>query len=81
MIYRETGFLAVVRFGSASTPSPPPHLPVSKLDLRHTGRDRGEGGRGGAKSYDRKKAWPFINYSMLCGVTVASAGGGGSGPK
>jgi hypothetical protein len=39
MIYRGAGFLAVVGFGSKSTPSPPTH-PFSKLDWRHTGRLR-----------------------------------------
>ncbi len=31
-------------------------------------RERGEGGGGGAKSYDNKKAWSSINYSILSGV-------------
>ncbi len=28
-------------------------------------RERGEGGEGGIKSYDREKAWPSINHSIL----------------
>ncbi len=51
-------------------------FPVSKPDRRHTGRLRyrdnlltgeGEWGRGGAKSYDSKKAWSSINPSILSG--------------
>jgi hypothetical protein len=54
-------------------PLPLPY-PVNMLDLRHTGRLRkngnllmgeGEGGGCGAESYDRKKAWPSINHSIL----------------
>jgi hypothetical protein len=55
-------------------PLPPPS-PVSKLDPRHTGRlrkrdnmlpgKREEWGGRGAESYDRKKAWPSINHSLL----------------
>jgi hypothetical protein len=59
MHYSGTGFLAVVGFGLAPSPSP-----IRKLDRRHTGRlrmrdnllmgERGEGG-GGAKLYDGEK--------------------------
>ncbi len=55
---------------------PPPPFPVSKLGRRHKrrlsekerqladNRGRGRGGRG-AESYERKKAWSFINRSIL----------------
>jgi hypothetical protein len=56
----------------------PPRPPVSKLHRRHKGRlrkrdnlltgDVGEGGGRGAESYDRKKAWFFVNHSILCGT-------------
>jgi hypothetical protein len=71
--YRAPSFLAVLQFGSIHAYPLPPHH-VSKLDRRLEGdlrkRDKlltgeGEGGGRGAKSYDRKKAWPFINHSML----------------
>jgi hypothetical protein len=61
MIYRGPGFLAVVSL-------------VSMLDRRHRGRLRkrdnvlpGEGGRSGrgAASYDRKKALPSYNHTIL----------------
>jgi hypothetical protein len=52
-------------------------LPVSKLDRQHAGRRRkrdnflmgGDGGRGrgGAKSYDHKKAWSSISHQILSG--------------
>ncbi len=52
----------------------PPTFPVSKLDLRHTGRLKKrnnlwtvEGGMsgGGAKSYDDEKALSSLNHSIL----------------
>ncbi len=73
MIVRESGFLAVVWFGSYPTPP----SPVSKLDRRHTGRrrkrdnllsERGREGGGGAKSFDGEKAWSSINHSILFAV-------------
>jgi hypothetical protein len=30
----------------------------------------GGGGEGGAKSYDREKAWPSINHSILSGENL-----------
>jgi hypothetical protein len=46
--------------------------PASKLYRRHTGslrkRDKGGDGRG-AESYDRQKASPSINYSILFAAT------------
>ncbi len=64
MIYRESGFLAVVWFHSSPTPFPP--ITSVSSTLRHTGRLRkrdyfiiqeggGRGGRG-AKLYDGEKA-------------------------
>ncbi len=55
-------------------PHPLPSSPESKLSLFLSipGRgsnlltEYGEGrGRGGAKSHDREKAWPYINHSIL----------------
>ncbi len=73
MSYRGTGFLAVERFGS--TPTPLPLSPISKLLLFRSLPNvspveltdgRGVGGDGlGAELYDRKKAWPSINHSIL----------------
>ncbi len=46
---------------------------VSKLDRRQTGSQKerqladGMGGGRGAESYDRKKAWSSMNYSILSG--------------
>jgi hypothetical protein len=64
----------------APHPHPPPS-PVSKLDRRHPGRPRKkdnllstgerEGGGRGAKSNDRKKAWPFVNDSKLFGPIIS----------
>ncbi len=69
MVNRGPGFLVVVWFDSFQ--SPLLSSPVSKLVGRHTGRQRkrdnlltGESG-GGAQSYDWKKAWSSINYSVL----------------
>jgi hypothetical protein len=57
-------------------PSPPltPSESVSKLDRRHTRRlrkrnnlltgEKGEGGGEGAKSYESKKVWFFINHKF-----------------
>ncbi len=62
-IYRGSGFLAVLWFGSSPIP---PLLSRHKLGRRHTGRLRkrdnlltGKGGKGvgGAKWHGRKKAW------------------------
>jgi hypothetical protein len=33
----------------------------------------GKGGGRGAESYDRKKAWPFINHSKLSGLIISAA--------
>jgi hypothetical protein len=52
----------------------PPHPPslVSKLSLflrlpvfRRSSLRKGEGGGGGAKSYDGEKVWASINHSVL----------------
>ncbi len=72
-IYRGPSFLAVVLFGS----TPPPPLPGSKLDRRHTGRLRkrdnlltGEGGDGGRRGADCKNAWSTMNQSILSASNV-----------
>jgi hypothetical protein len=61
-IYRGPDFLPVDRMiWLLAHPLQPP-----SLDWRHTGRwERGEGGRGGAETYDRKKARSSINHSLL----------------
>jgi hypothetical protein len=80
MIYRGSGFLAVVLFGSSPTLFPSLSRILYRLDRRHTGKlrkinnlikgEKGEGGGGGAKSYDSKKAWWFfISHSILSVVT------------
>jgi hypothetical protein len=48
---------------------------VSKVELTDENWGEGSGGRGGmggggANSYDREKAWSFINYSILSGQPV-----------
>jgi hypothetical protein len=64
-----------------SAPRPPQTpSPDSELDRQHTGRLRkrgslltGEeeaGGGCGAESYDGKKAWPSINYSIVSGYSL-----------
>jgi hypothetical protein len=72
MIYRGTGFLAVLLFGSSRTLFSPSRQqavslsqsscvsPVELTDGRKAGK-----GVGGAKSYDREKVWPSINHSIL----------------
>ncbi len=54
--------------GSSPTPSP-----ASKLDRRHTGRQRkrdilSRGWVGEKPTYDPKKAWSTINHSILSGT-------------
>ncbi len=71
MIYRGPGFLR----SYVSAPRPPlPPSPVSKLPLFlsppvccRSSLLKGEGGGGGrgAEAYDRKKALPSINHSIL----------------
>ncbi len=61
--------------------TPPPPLPVSKLDRRHTGRLRkrdnlltGERRKGVGEepnTCDHKKAWSSINHSILSGLASA----------
>ncbi len=75
MIYRGPAFVAVVSYGMASRPPPPPPHPpsascrtfqssfVSPVELNA----RGEGGGGGAKSYDSEKVGSSINHSVLPG--------------
>ncbi len=64
-------------FDSAPRPPLSPPSSVSKLDRRRKGRRRkrdssltgeGEWGEDGVESYDRKKAWPSINHSILSAV-------------
>jgi hypothetical protein len=65
-IYREPGFLAVVWFGFSPTPFP---LLSSQQDVSLSQSpcvlpvELSYGS--GAKSYDREKAWPSINHSIL----------------
>ncbi len=74
MQYRGPGFLA--SFSSIPLlPHPPPPLTESwKPTHRKTEKERqlddwrGVGGRGGAKSYDREKAWSYKNHSILADV-------------
>ena len=77
MIYWGPGFLAVVWFDSSPTSLPP--SPVRNLSLflsllmcRRWSLLTGGGGRseGGAKSYDREKAWSSIYYPILSGKNV-----------
>ncbi len=72
MIHRGLGLLAVEWFGTSSIPFPPSFVCKLSLFLSIPGRgsnlltEDGEGrGRGGAKSHDREKAWPYINHSIL----------------
>jgi hypothetical protein len=37
---------------------------------RAGGRGGGEGGGRGAESYERKKFWPSVNYSLLSGENL-----------
>jgi hypothetical protein len=80
MIYKGSGLLAVVKFGSFFTPSPPPS-PVSNLsNLSQAscvspvelteGREGGGRGRRGAESYDRRKAWSSESQSILSEATL-----------
>ncbi len=75
-IYRGTGFLSVVWYGSS--PAPSPSFLVSKLSLflsllvcRQTSLPTGEGGgewgwrRSHITVYDGEKAWSSINHSIL----------------
>ncbi len=70
MICRGSGFLAVVRFG----PSPTPLTPIFRQQIVSLSQsfcvspvEHTNGGKGGwgAKSYDREKAWPSTNHSVL----------------
>jgi hypothetical protein len=69
----------LLSYDSAPRPSPYPSSPASKLSIflslpvcrRSVLYWRGGGGAGdgrGAKSYDREKAWPSINHSILPGT-------------
>jgi hypothetical protein len=74
LIYRGPGFLALILLSPAPTPLA---STVSKLDRRHTGRQSqlADGrGRGGAKSYDDKKARSAINHSKLSGADSLKKG-------
>ncbi len=60
-----------------SGPRPPPSRPLSRQQITSLSQSSclspveliltGEGGRG-AKSYDRERAWPSINHSILFGA-------------
>ncbi len=69
-IYRGPGFLVVIWFGSSPIPLSPLRstsclsFPVFLFVAgRAYLRERRVGGGGGAESYDRVKAWPFMNDS------------------
>ncbi len=59
--------MAFLRMHDSSPRSSPPPSPVCKLPLFLTAswQKRGAGVGYGAKSYNRKKAWPSINSSIL----------------
>jgi hypothetical protein len=71
MIYKGPGFLVVVLFRPSPTPSP--NLPSSSClsfsvflyVARRSSLLMGEGVEGGAKLYDREKAWSSINHPVL----------------
>jgi hypothetical protein len=74
MIYRGPGFLAaVVWLGSLLTLFPTltseSFLSFSVF-LWVTGRGRERSGGGGVKPYDREKAWPSTNHSILSDLHV-----------
>ncbi len=68
MIYRGPGFLAVIY----DLAPPPPPLPFSMLDRRHTGRLKKESQladvRGGKEEPYHTKVWSSINHSILSGL-------------
>ncbi len=68
-IYRGPGFLAVVWFGSSPTLSP--------LSRRQVDGGKGEGVRGGDKSWDHKKASSCIIHliptSLVCNMTIINS--------
>jgi hypothetical protein len=74
MIYRGPGFLAFVWFGF---PQPLPLPAASCLSFsvflciarRAYWQENGEGGSGGAKSYDGEKAWPSLNHLILSALS------------
>jgi hypothetical protein len=74
MIYRVLGFLVVIWFGSSPPlPRSSASCPFLSVFLSVAGRahwrERGDGGGGGAKSYDGEKAWSSINHSILSALT------------
>ncbi len=83
--YREPGFLSVVLLGPSPKSQPFPPLQSQRLtDNTQEGRGRettcwrkrGVGGEGGAKSYDGKKAWSSINFSILSSQEEGKIGAG-----
>ncbi len=73
MIYRESRFLVILRFGSTPTLSHQQAAFLSQTPcISRVGLadGRGEGVECGAKSHDPKKAWIFINRSILSGIHV-----------
>ncbi len=73
MIYRGPGFLAVVWFGSSLSPPIPSASCRTFSGFLCVAVRAYWGGGGVAKSYDRKKAWAFVNHSILSDIPSLSS--------